>query len=160
MRFLLIAAIAVGQISAPAISARAANWMRYDNARFAYTIDLPPGFSGITEADNGDGGVSMAPNGKAELRVWGSYLVDSDFKSEIAGRVQSDMSDGWAISYDRRMAKAASWSGGKGARVFYTRAMMGCDGATIYFQLEYDKAALDRYNDIIGRLVKSFRPAC
>lgn len=138
----------------------AAGWDRYVNMRLAYAIDMPPGFSDLAEAENGDGGVSTSEDGKAELRVWGGYLVDTDFKSEIEGRMQSDTSEGWEISYDHRTGKIASWSGSRNGRVFYTRAMKGCGDAPIYFRLEYDRADLDRYDDIVGRLVKSLRPTC
>ena len=138
----------------------AGGWGRYDNARFAYAIDLPPGFSDVAEAENSDGGVSRSADGKAELRVWGGYLVVNAFKGEIAERVRSDQAEGWAISYDRRTAKAASWSGSRGDRIFYARAMKGCDDAAIYFRLEYDRADLDAFDSVVGRLVKSLHPTC
>lgn len=155
------AAIMVGAllVAAPHQSS-AADWGRYDNPRFAYAIDIPPGFSEVVEAANSDGGVSNSADGKAELRVWGAYLVDEDFKSDIEDRVRSDASDGWEISYDRRKAENASWSGSRDGRVFYARAMTGCDDATIHFRLEYDRADLRTYDTIIGRLVKSLRAAC
>jgi hypothetical protein len=136
------------------------DWGRYANVRFAYAIDIPPGFSGVAEAENSDGGVSASADGSADLRVWGGYLVDRDFKSDIAARVQSDTSEGWVISYDRRTGSNASWSGAKGSRVFYARSIKGCDDAAIHFRLEYDRADLDAYHDIVGRLVKSLHPTC
>jgi hypothetical protein len=160
MRSGFLAALIATILAVLPFDAGAADWSRYDNARFAYAIDIPPGFSRVAEADNSDGGVSTSADGKAELRIWGAYLVDSDFKSEIAGRVESDRSEGWAISYDRRTAKSASWSGSKGARIAYSRAVKGCDGAAIYFRIEYDRADMDGYSDIVGRLVKSLRPTC
>ena len=156
----LPAALICAVMAVAPLVAIAAGWGHYVNVRFAYAIDIPPGFSNVAEADNSDGGVSTSADGKAELRAWGGYLVDTRFKSEIAGRVQSDTSGGWAISYDRRTAGNASWSGSKDGRVFYMRAVKGCDGAAIYFRLEYDRADLDRYNQIVGRLVKSLRPTC
>ncbi|UVC11052.1 hypothetical protein IHQ71_10990 [Rhizobium sp. TH2] len=155
----LVALVSAVMAVAP-LQAIAGDWSRYDNVRFAYAIDIPPDFSEVAEAENSDGGVSASADGKAELRVWGGYLVDSDFKSEIAGRVQSDTSEGWAISYDRRTGTNASWSGSKSGRVFYARSMKGCDDAAIYFRLEYDRADLDAYHGIVGRLVKSLHATC
>lgn len=54
--------------------ANGAEWGQYGNARFGYWIDIPPRFSAITEADNGDGGISQSSDGSAELRVWGRHL--------------------------------------------------------------------------------------
>ena len=33
----------------------ASDWGQYDNARFGYRVDVPPGFEWGKEADNGDG---------------------------------------------------------------------------------------------------------
>jgi hypothetical protein len=144
---------------APAL-AIAGGWGRYDNGRFGYAIDVPPGFSEIVEAENGDGGISRGADGSAELRVWGHYLVVNDFKGEIADRVRADQAEGWTVSYDRRTTKAASWSGSRGDRIFYARAMKGCEEAAIYFRLEYGRADLDAFDSIVGRLVKSLHPTC
>jgi hypothetical protein len=146
-------AVAATQVSAD-------DWRRYDNSRYVYGIDIPPGFSDVAEAENSDGGVSTSTDGMAELRVWGAYLVDRDFKSDIADRIQSDSSDRWDISYDRRTTDSASWSGSKGGRVFYARAAKGCDDAAIFFRLEYERSQLRAYDAIVGRLVKSLRGAC
>lgn len=141
-------------------SARADAWSRYDNARFGYSIAIPPGFSDVTEAANGDGGVSSSADGRAELSVWGNYLVTGDFESEVAERVRSDASDGWAITYDRRTARNASWSGSKDGRVLYARSVRGCDDSAIHFRLIYDSSDLRAYDATVRRLVKSLHADC
>ena len=146
--------------SVVASAAWAADWSRYANERYAYLIDIPPGFSEVVESGNGDGGVSTSADGKATLSVWGSYIANGSFADEIAWRIQQDKADGWRIAYDKRMAKAASWSGTKGDRVFYQRSSVGCDGAAIYFNLEYDRKDLKAYDAIVGKLVKSLKSAC
>jgi hypothetical protein len=151
--------VGVGLVAA-ATRASADEWRRYDNLRYVYGIDIPPDFSDVAEAENSDGGVSTSADGMAELRVWGAYLVDGDFKSDVADRIQSDSSDRWDISYDRRTSNSASWSGSKGGRVFYARAVKGCDDAAIFFRLEYERSQLKAYHAIVGRLVKSLRGAC
>lgn len=157
MRRVVVAAtiVLLGLIIMPAF---AATWSRYENGRYGYSIDIPPRFSEVAEAENGDGGVSTSGDGSAELRVWGGYLVVSDFKSDVADRVQSDRSEGWTISYDSRKAGKASWSGSRGDRVFYARAVKACDDSAAYFRIEYDRTDLAAYDAIVGRLVKSFRP--
>lgn len=151
---LLVAMVGASCISAIA----AAHWTHYSNARFGYGIDIPPGFSEVREADNSDGGVSRSADGVAELKVWGAYLAERDFKSDVAERVQSDEGDGWAISYDRRTAENASWSGSKGSQILYLRAVKGCDGSAAYFQLTYDRSEIKAYDKIINRLAKTLRP--
>jgi hypothetical protein len=141
-------------------AALAAGWSHYANDRYGYAIVIPPGFSEVAESDNSDGGVSMSTDGKTKLRVWGAYIMEDSFADEIAGRIDQDKADGWQISYDRRLAKAASWSGSKGDRIFYQRGVAGCDGATYYFNLEYDRSALKANDAIVKRLVKSLQGGC
>lgn len=160
MRLGLLIVSLVAAMTVPSLPAAADGWGRYGNDRFGYAIDIPPGFSPVTEAENSDGGVSHSADDKAELRAWGAYLVVDDFAFEIAERIRSDASEGWSISYDRRTAAAASWSGIRNDRVFYARAMMGCDDAAIYFRLEYDRADLDAYDPVVRRLVKSLHARC
>jgi len=160
MRSAIVALLVAAAMVAFSSGATADGWDRYDNPRFAYAIDIPPGFSDVSEAENGDGGASTSADGRAELKAWGAYLAGRDFRSDVADRVQSDSSEGWDISYDRRTATNASWSGSKDGRVFYARAMMGCDDAAIYFRLEYDRSQLKTYDPIIRRLVKSLHGTC
>ena len=42
-------------------------WTRYLNARYGYSVEVPPGFSPIAEAGNGDGGTARSPAGNATL---------------------------------------------------------------------------------------------
>ena len=142
-----------------ALATAADGWSRYRNARFGYAVDVPPGFSDVAEADNSDGGISRSADGDATLSIWGAYLVDRDFPSDIAGRVGSDKDDGWSISYGRSRADSASWSGSKGSRIAYTRAVKGCDDSTAFFRLEYDRSNRKAYDPVVSRLVKSLR-AC
>jgi hypothetical protein len=160
MRLRIFAAAVGIMMALSPFVAIAAWWERYANERFAFEIETPPGFSQIDESDNGDGGVFESADGRAELRVWGGYLTEGDFKSEVGWRVQAEKSDGWAISYDHRTSTAASWSGSRSGRVVYARAIKGCDEATVYFRLEYDQVDIDSYHSIVGRLVQSLRPTC
>lgn len=156
----IVATLAAALLASAPSQGAAEDWSHYVNPRFAYAVDIPPGFSAVAEAENSDGGVSRRPDGKAELRVWGAFLVIGDFKSDVAGRVESDVSEGWTISYDRRTARNASWSGSKNSRVFYARAVQGCDDTAAYFRLEYDRSDMKIYNATIGRLVKSLHGTC
>ncbi len=147
-------------LSLMACAALAAGWSHYANDRYGYAIDIPPGFSEVAESDNSDGGVSTSADGQTKLRVWGAYIMQDSFADEIAWRIAQDKADGWQISYDRRLAKAASWSGSKGNRIFYQRSVAGCDGAAYYFNLEYDRSALKANDAIVKRLVKSLQGGC
>lgn len=138
-------------------SALAASWSHYANSRFGYSVDIPPGFSQVVESENGDGGSSSSPDERSELLVWGSYITEADFTAEVAWRINQDVAGGWNISYDKRTRKSAIWSGSKGDRIFYARALPGCQGVAVYFRIEYPRRELTAYDSIIERLVKSQR---
>lgn len=137
--------------------AAATDWKPYGNARFQYWIDIPPSFMGVKESENGDGGSSLSPDGRAELRVWGSYLTEGSFAAEVSWRIDQDRSNGWIIAYRKQEVNWAIWSGTKGDRIFYERAIPVCGDATAYFRLEYNKEQKKTYDPIISRLVKSQR---
>lgn len=144
-------------LTALALPAAASDWRRYGNARFQYWIDIPPGFSKVEEADNGDGGLASSVDGAAELRVWGSYSTAGTLAAEARERQALDRGDGWSISYQAQNKSGAAWSGTKGNRIVYARAIPGCDRAVAYFRLEYDRERQKAFDPVISRLVKSFR---
>lgn len=154
-RFLKAGLLAL--LTAIVLPAAASDWQRYGNARFQYWIDIPPGFSKIEEADNGDGGVSASPDGTAELRLWGSYPTASSLAAEAKQRQAFDERDGWAISYQTQNKSGAAWSGAKENRILYARAIPACDRAVAYFRIEYDRERQKAFDPVISRLVKSFR---
>ncbi len=151
-RMLAMLLLALGLM--PAIAAdRAA----YVNDRYGYLIDLPQGFSPIREASNGDGGRSFSADRRAELLVWGSTLLAQSFRTDVSARVDADTFEGWNVSYRRDTPRWASWSGTKGDRLFYSRAIPLCRDAAAYFRLEYDVSAKKDYDAVVEQLVKQFK---
>jgi hypothetical protein len=144
-------------MAATTACALAAEWRPYGNARFNYWIDIPPGFSAVNEAENGDGGSSESAEGNARLSVWGSYLTEGSFRSETKRRVEQDRAAGWTVRLQKLERTWAVWSGSKGTRIFYERATPACDGAAAYFRLEYDKERAKAFDAVIVRLGKSLR---
>lgn len=142
----------------------ASDWSGYYNNRFQYQIDIPPNFSKIKEADNGDGGVATSQDGGAELRVWGSYSIDRSFVDEAKWRIDEDRKVGWSVTYEKRQPAWAAWSGLKGNRIFYERTIPVCNdaapdfpSAAAYFRLEYDQGQKEAFDPIIARLTKSLQ---
>lgn len=135
----------------------AAGWSRYVNVRFGYGVDIPPGFSAIREADNSDGGTSKASDGHAELAVWGTNLLDESFASEVRSRMTGDAGDGWAIGYKLVTGSGASWSGTKGGRIFYARAIPKCRDRAAFARIEYDASAKALFDPSVSRLARSLK---
>jgi hypothetical protein len=141
-------------LAAPAI---ADDWSRYENARFAYALDVPPGFAGRGESDNGDGQVFATPT--AQLRVHGAHILASNFEHQVKALQRAAVAAGWTITYETTTPRWASYSGTQGGRVFYARAIALCAGALAEFSLTYGKADSVAFNPIVERLARSLRPA-
>lgn len=151
--------IALVVVALSAVAASAFEWSHYVNSRFGYSIDIPPEFSAIAEAANGDGGMSRSDDKLSELAVWGSNLVEGDLRADFASRLAAAEADGWEVSYRRETENWASWSGSQQGRLFYARAIALCDDQAAYFLLEYPKARQKSYDPIVKRLVSSLKNA-
>jgi len=153
-----LAILAFLLIALPGLASAVQGGGHYVNARYGYAIDVPPGFSPIREADNGDGGVSRSAQGNAVLMVWGASLLVQSFAADVGDRVESLSADGWEITYRSIKGKAASWSATRDDRIIYVRGQKGCEGEAVYFQIEYDAPLKEDFDPLIKKLVKSFVP--
>ncbi len=138
-------------------AAFAQDWEPYANARFGFSVDIPPGFTLSREADNGDG--RTYANGAATLAVWAHYLTSGDFEEEVADRRVTYQQEGWDLSYDRQAAGWASLSGTRGDTILYHRVVKLCEDAVASFVLEYPQAMKAEVSPFVGKLVKSLHPA-
>jgi hypothetical protein len=134
----------------------AADWGHYVNERFGVEADVPPDFAPGAPPANGDGLGFSTPT--ASLSIYGSLIVEGDFESTVRQRIQWNKDDGWAITYEASTPSWASWSGKKGSRILYVRAIRMCNG-DMYgaFELEYSTADLKAFDPVVERLVRSLR---
>lgn len=132
------------------------SWGHYVNVRFGYAIDIPPGFDGRGEADNGDGQVFSTPT--AQLQVFGSSMVEGRFEDDVAARQGASRDAGWAITYQATTPNWASYSATQGARVLYARLIPLCGETIGVFELTYGTSDLQRFNPVVDRLVQSLKP--
>jgi len=130
---------------------------RYDNARFGYFIDLPPGFVAQGESANGDGQSFAMPGKPIELSVWGG-LISSDFEQEVAWRIAQDGADGWNLAYQAVTPSWASWSSIQGDRIAYQRLITFCSGRRYAaFRAEYSMRDRLLMDPIVAQLVGSLK---
>ena len=147
----LLAAVAI--LTAPAL---AAEWGHYVNERFGVEADVPPGFEPGAEPANGDGLRFSTPT--ADLAIYGSFLVADDFEAEARQQITFAEAEGWGITYQAVTPGWAVWSGRKGSRILYARAVPICSGGGIgAFQLTYMQADLKRFDPVVERLGRSLR---
>ncbi len=150
---LLCAAVAVFYAS----TAPGAEWRRYENGRYGYSIDMPGDFSAGRESDNGDSVTALSADGQAELRVWSGRTLDEGFPAEVKWRIGQDQAEGWRVGYHKLQTGWAVWSGAKGGRIFYERAISICGGAAAAFRLEYPAGRARAFDPVITHLAKSLR---
>lgn len=152
---ILIALLAL--IALPA-TAQELGWGRYDNARFGYTSEIPAGFSGRGESDNGDGQI-FDNAGKAQvLTLWGANITAEDFEAEVIARRGYAEQDGWNIAYQATTTYWASFSGVMGQRMFYTRMIALCDGLSYAaLTVQYSAAQAADMKPKVERLVTGLR---
>jgi hypothetical protein len=143
--------LAVILLATPAL---AAGWGHYVNERFGVQADVPPGFAAEAPPANGDGQGFATPT--AHLAIYGSLIVEGDFESVVAQRMDWNRQDGWAITYQTTTPSWASWSGKRGSRILYVRAIRMC-GGDMYgaFELEYSSVDLKAFDPIVERLARS-----
>ena len=147
--FMLIA------LAAPAL---AADWEPYGNARFGYTIEVPPGFEWGKEADNGDG--RSFRDGATRLLVWGGNITEDSFESAVAAAKAFAVADGWDITYEAVTPSWASYSGTRGQRVLYQRMIALCDMQYAAFRLEYSAVDIGKLEPVVERLVQTLQGGC
>jgi hypothetical protein len=153
MRALLFVILALLAGPAPA-----EDWGSYQNGRFGYLIDVPPGFTWGKEADNGDG--RSFRDGATKLAVWGGNIVEDSFESAAYAAVGYAGGDGWTITYEAVTPSWASFSGTQGKRVLYQRMIALCDGQYAAFRLEYSAVDLARLDPVVNRLVQTLEGGC
>jgi hypothetical protein len=143
-----------------ALPAFAQGWDRYDDARFGYGVDIPPGFTMQDGSDTG-GGRTYAASGKPTyLVIWGSYL-DADFEGEVAQRMTWDEGEAWNISFQATTPRWASWSAVKGSRILHQRMIQLCDGSSYAaFRAEYSVVDASVMDEAVERMVGSLRGNC
>jgi hypothetical protein len=137
--------------------ATAADYRRYENGRFGYSIDFPSDFKTVSTPENGDGLGLASTDGSAALSVWGNYLTAGGFAQESALRKKFEIDDGWKFTYEKRGASWASLSGTKSDRIIYMRQIALCDDAMGNFTLDYPAAQQKRFGPVVDRLVKTLK---
>lgn len=134
------------------VTALAAEWDHYENARFGYRIDIPPGFAGGGEADNGDGQVFTSADGTQILRVYGGFNTES-FVMTIRAGLGFARDAGWTLTYTRVKDDWAVYSGTRGRHILYARAIPLCNGdAYASYELDYPSADKTAMDPVIERL--------
>jgi hypothetical protein len=133
-------------------------WDYYENARFGYGIDVPPGYSGSGESDNGDGQMFYDLPAEQGLTVWGGQLTDS-LQAEAMLVAETFASQRWTIT---ESASTPQWSmlvAKRDHRVLMQRSILLCDGASYAaFRAEFNIRDQNAMSGVLQGVTRSFVP--
>jgi hypothetical protein len=121
-------------------------WEGYQDVRFGFSIDIPPGFA--AGATNDDGRTFTAAGGSQVLTVRGGGVLPGSF-DDVWRDTQSSYGDaGWTLRYEPTPPNWTSFVGARGGRLLYVKMIPLCGGTKQYamFAFEYpeeDATALD-----------------
>ena len=141
-----------------AVPALSADWWHYDNSRYGYSIELPGEFGMALLTDHSDGLTLTPPDQSARLLVFGTNMLNGNLDAQARVRMVLARQDGWLISYSKFGSKGVSFSGIRGDRIVYGRGVALCNGGAAFFQMDYPKAAMQRYDATVMRLARSLHP--
>ncbi len=143
-----------------ALPAFAQGGERYDNARFGYGVDIPPGFFVQDDSDNGDGRTYAARGKPTYLMVWGGQLT-GDLEGEVAQRMDWDANEAWNITEQTTTPRWAEWSALKGSRMVHQRMIALCDGASYAaLRAEYSVTDATAMDGVVEQMARSLRGDC
>jgi hypothetical protein len=132
----------------------------YANARYDFSVDVPGDLSvADPESASGDGRSFRSPDNSAELVVFGGWIVEGGFATEVQARQKFETEEGWKITYASKPGKeGSSYSGAKENRIFYARIIPRCgDGGYAMYRLEYPAAEKEKYDAAINQLNASLK---
>ena len=136
-----------------------APWGYYANTRYGYELDIPPGFEGQGESQNGDGEVFLFDGRVGKLTAWGgNFVAEPDFEAEANARFASDTNDGWGVLAQSATPSWATWSASKSGRVLQHHMIQLCDGAGYAaIRLEYAQVDRPRLDALVEPLIVSLK---
>lgn len=152
MRTLLL--IVLLSLSAPAL---AQSWSHFENPRFGFVIDVPPGYTDSGTLHNEDGQVFTSPDGTAELTVLGGSVLPGSFNTEWERRQAAYAGAGWTLTYKPVAPNWTSFTGARSERRLYVKMLPLCGGTKQFamFSLEYPAADEADLGPVIERLASS-----
>ena len=148
-------------LATPAITV---DWQRYQNARYAFGVDIPKSFLLELESDNADGTIYRSRDGRAVMRAYGGNVMEADFETEVKAAMRFARKDGWNLSYQRVTPDWAAYSGVRNGEILYTRVTATCGGSQyVGFELLYPADQGGAYNAMVSHIegsLKSLDAAC
>jgi hypothetical protein len=159
LMLLVASLIGAGGASAKQIEAfedvcsRADEYDCYVNHRYGYALAWPKRLlRPMGESDAGDGQVFSSPDGRAELRCWGSF---NDAKTIPEALAQALAEPGRQVTYRHAGKGFFVLSGYTDGRIFYRRSVLA-RGVLATFELTYETSLKEFFDPVIRDISAGF----
>jgi hypothetical protein len=138
------------------VQASSQEWQQFGVLQSGFVFDVPPGFLLTQRAENGQG-ATFEEKGGASLVVWGEDLATGDFRARIGDQIAAGERNGWHLTYRRLTPRWSSYSGIKGDKIRYFRAVAICANRMAAFKLDYSRDQKVPYDPVVVRMVRSLK---
>ena len=150
-----VAGIALS-LATPPVQASPQEWQQFGVLHSGFVFDVPPGFRLTQRAVDGQGATFEEESG-ASLIVWAEDLAIGGFRARILGQMAADEQSGWHLTYRRVTPRWASYSGIRGNKIRYFRAVAICADRVAAFELDYSRDQKIPYDPIVVRMVRALK---
>ncbi|UHQ19588.1 hypothetical protein LVB87_15585 [Lysobacter sp. KIS68-7] len=136
----------------PLATQAADHYTFYGNSRFGFTLEVPTDvFAPQGESDNGDGQAFSSKDDKAEIRAYGSSLMEPEFPCTASSVF--DQGTTTYMSVDGGTSVASGYNGGS---VFYVKTIRAKDRC-LNLVITYPSRDRARFDAIVKRVSSSFK---
>lgn len=137
------------------VCSRTDEYACYVNHRYGYALAWPKNLlRPMGESDAKDGQVFESPDGRAELRCWGSFndVLQQTIPEALA---QAQAEPGRQVTYRHAGGGFFVLSGHKDGRIFYRRSVLA-HGVLASFELTYEASLKELFDPVIRDLLAGF----
>jgi len=133
--------------------AAAKSYAHYVNARYGFSVQYPRSFRAEPPPVNGDGQAFDDGQGFKMIASASNNIDDTN----LAAAMQKQMEGFGEVTYKARGKNWFVLSGYNGSKILYEKTYIG-KGSIHGLYLEYPATAKTKYDDIVTRIARSFKP--
>lgn len=156
--FILIAAISIAFFGTYSEAKANGNYVRYYNARFGFSVEVPRDFIPQPPPTNNDGRVFLSEDGRAEIRVSAIFNITNQTLSDIRAELNKEAKGQITFLGEGESWVAATWI--ENEWIYYKKRFITRNGKTLStLSFTYPIGQRDTYDLITEHLEKTFLPA-
>lgn len=115
-------------------------WYRYDNARYGFALDVPPGYAALPATTNTGDQVFTQAGGTGVLTVSGGTVEPGSFNQKWEATMAAYEGAGWTLTYEAKPPEWTSFTGTRDDRRLYVKMLPLCGGTRQFGQFAFEYA--------------------